>query len=47
MGVSFSDDPAAAHDNVVVIEHRSLAGSDCALRVVEGDEDFVSARRLD
>ncbi len=48
LGVSFSsDDPAAAHDNVILVEHRSLAGRNCALGLVEGDEHFVGAGLLD
>ena len=47
MGVNLSDDPAAAHDNVILVEHRSLAGRNCALGLVEGDEHFVGAGLLD
>ena len=37
------DDPAAADHDFAVVEDRGLAGSDGALRLVEGDEDFVVA----
>ena len=38
--------PAAADDNVAIVEDRGLAGRDGALRLVEGDEDFVIADPL-
>ena len=40
-------DPAAAYDNVSIVEDGALAGGDGALRVVEDDLDFVGAGRLD
>ena len=41
--VSLLHDPAAAHHDVSVIKHRSLAGRDGALRLVEGHQHFIGA----
>ena len=39
-------DPAAANHNIAVIEHSSLPGSDGALGLVKGHQDFVVASLL-
>src|SRR6185503_17751997 len=42
-----SGNPSAAHNNIAVVEHGGLSGSDCALRLIEGNENLVGVPFLD
>ena len=41
------NDPAAADDNITLVEDRGLPGRECALRLVEGHENLVRASLFD
>src|SRR5579864_1684053 len=41
------DDPAAADDNIPVVENGGLARSDGPLRLVEGDKNFIAILTAD
>src|SRR5579864_795311 len=43
---SLSADPAAANNNLVIVENCGLAGSDCPLRLFKGDENLVGSASL-